>query len=251
MPRAPDERINQAMELYKKGLKLVDIAEELGIPQGTIRRWKSTYDWDAKRSDKNGERSDIKKGGAPIGNKNASRHGAPRENKNAVGHGAPLYNKNAERHGLYAKYLPEECFDFFQAIDQMNPIDMLWDQIKVKYINLMRSQSIMYVKDKEDTTKELKRQKESDSAWEKEYEIQFAWDKQANLLNAQSKATASLLQMIKQYDEMIHKNWVTVTEEQRARIDLMKANIDKIGGTGKEDELADDWLDEVLDEGVD
>ena len=34
----------------KSGMKLVDIADQLGKPEGTIRRWKSTYGWDGERS---------------------------------------------------------------------------------------------------------------------------------------------------------------------------------------------------------
>ena len=41
----------KAYELYKSGMKLVDIADQLGKPEGTIRRWKNTYNWDAERSD--------------------------------------------------------------------------------------------------------------------------------------------------------------------------------------------------------
>ena len=84
MARAPDERIKQAKALYLKGMKLVEIASQLNLPEGTVRRWKSTHKWDNERSDKNNERSHRK--GPPIGNKNALGNdgGAPKENKNAV-----------------------------------------------------------------------------------------------------------------------------------------------------------------------
>lgn len=58
MPRKPDKRIEQAQALYLKGLKLVDISKQLDLPEGTVRRWKSTYKWDNERSDKDSERSD-------------------------------------------------------------------------------------------------------------------------------------------------------------------------------------------------
>ena len=53
--RSPDSY--KAEELYKKGKKLVEIASQLNVPEGTVRRWKSTYKWDTERSDKNSERS--------------------------------------------------------------------------------------------------------------------------------------------------------------------------------------------------
>jgi uncharacterized protein YjcR len=85
----------------------------------------------------------------------------------------------------------------------------------------------MYVKNKEDLTKVLKREKETSGAqsegWEKEYELQFAWDKHAEFLKAQSRAMGELRSMIKQYDELLHNNWELATEEQKARIEAMKA----------------------------
>lgn len=52
MARAPDPRINQAKAMYLKGMKLVEIASQLSIPEGTVRRWKCTHKWDDERSDK-------------------------------------------------------------------------------------------------------------------------------------------------------------------------------------------------------
>ena len=79
MARAPNEKVNEAYKLYKKGLKLVEIAKKLDVPDGTVRRWKKTYEWDNERSKKRSERS-LKRG-APVGNKNAT---GPPGNKNAV-----------------------------------------------------------------------------------------------------------------------------------------------------------------------
>lgn len=52
MPRKPDERIEKAKEMFLKGMKLVEIASQLSIPEGTVRRWKCTQKWDNERSDK-------------------------------------------------------------------------------------------------------------------------------------------------------------------------------------------------------
>ena len=42
---------DKAYELYKSGRKLVDIAAELNVPPGTVRRWKNNHNWDNERSD--------------------------------------------------------------------------------------------------------------------------------------------------------------------------------------------------------
>lgn len=60
MARAPDKRIEEAKAMYLKGVKLVEIASQLNLPEGTVRRWKSTYKWNNERSEKNSERSEKK-----------------------------------------------------------------------------------------------------------------------------------------------------------------------------------------------
>lgn len=48
MARAPDERIEQAKAMYLKGMKLVEIASQLNLPEGTVRSWKNRYNWNDK-----------------------------------------------------------------------------------------------------------------------------------------------------------------------------------------------------------
>lgn len=47
MPKEKDKRADEAFELYRQGLKLIEIANRLGIPEGTIRSWKNRYKWNA------------------------------------------------------------------------------------------------------------------------------------------------------------------------------------------------------------
>ena len=61
MARAPDPRIEQAKAMYLEGAKLVEIASQLNLPEGTVRRWKCTHKWDSERSDKQSERSERRK----------------------------------------------------------------------------------------------------------------------------------------------------------------------------------------------
>jgi phage terminase small subunit len=52
MARAPDERIEQAKAMYLKGMKLVEIASQLDVSEGTVRSWKSRYKWDCNVANK-------------------------------------------------------------------------------------------------------------------------------------------------------------------------------------------------------
>ena len=46
LPRAKNAKAEIALKLYRQGILLKDIADQLDVPQGTVRRWKSTYKWD-------------------------------------------------------------------------------------------------------------------------------------------------------------------------------------------------------------
>lgn len=43
-----------------------------------------------------------------------------------------------------------------------------------------------------------------------------------------ARAQGELRSMIKQYDEMLHKNWEAASEEQRVRIAQMKAQTERL-----------------------
>lgn len=60
MARAPNKKVEEASRLYENGMKLVDIASKLGVPAGTVRRWKSIYKWKSERSELKSERSEKK-----------------------------------------------------------------------------------------------------------------------------------------------------------------------------------------------
>ena len=234
MARAPDPRIEQAKAMYLEGEKLVEIASELNLPEGTVRRWKCTHKWDNERSDKKNERSRKRK------------RGAQPKNQNAVGNngGAPEQNKNAEKFGFFSKYLPEETVSIIQEMPT-DPLDVLWDQIQIAYAAIIRAQQIMYVRDRDDKTIEKIEEKDGNVIGER-WEVQQAWDKQGKFLQAQARAQSELRSLIKQYDELLHKRWDLASDEQKARIAQIKAQTDKLKGTDNEEELS--RLDQVLSE---
>ena len=127
-------------------------------------------------------------------------------------------------------------------IKDKDKFDILWEQITIQYAAIIRAQKIMYVKDKEEMIKELKKHESTENGEKIEYEFQFAWDRQASFLNAQSRAMSELRSLIKQYDEMIHKDWNLATEEQRARVEVLKSKINN--QESKEDKL-DRYFDKL------
>ncbi len=234
-PRSPSR--DKAKQLWLESGKsrlLKDIAEELQVSEEQVRKWKNQDKWD--------------KVTLPNGNSNVTKHkGAQSGNKNAFGHGAPPKNNNAEKHGLFRKYLPEETFLIIEEMPT-DPLDVLWDQIQIAYAAIIRAQQIMYVSDRQDKTTTKIAEQDGKVIGEK-WEVQQAWDKQANFLKSQARAQSELRSMVKQYDELLHKNWDLATREQKARINILKARTKLLRAKADEDNnmaIADDGFLDAL-----
>ena len=208
---------------YISGVMPKELAEKYDTSLNTIKSWIKRYGW-----------SKLKNGGAPSNAEGAPpnnvqsappkrKRGGQPGNHNATG---PPGNKNAEKYGFFSKYLPEETVSIIKEMPE-DPLDVLWDQIQIAYAAIIRAQKIMYVRDHDDKTIEKVGESSGDVFSEK-WEVQEAWDKQANFLQAQARAQKTLEGMINRYEDLLHKNWDLATEEQKARIEQMRANTERI-----------------------
>lgn len=145
-PRSPDvdKRSDERKEaerifLESKGnLKLVEIAEKLGLPSNKIRKWKSLDGWEAKlhpaviekSKKKPVERSTSEQGSVP------RKRGAPRGNKNAVGgRGNPnAVPPDVTKHGGYSAVYWDVLDDDERGLIEDMPQDeetLLLEQIQL------------------------------------------------------------------------------------------------------------------------
>lgn len=156
MARAPDQRVEQARELYAKGLKLIEIAGTLGVPEGTVRSWKNRYDWDNATLHKKKRNVAKKKGGQP-GNKNAEGHGGtgPPGNKNAI--------KTGEFEALFFDCLEPDEQQLIQKV-QPNKEQLLLQEIQLLTVRERRMlKRIETLKNIEQTA--------ADENWESEEQV--------------------------------------------------------------------------------
>ncbi|QWS48707.1 terminase (plasmid) [Bacillus thuringiensis] len=248
--RSPDR--NKAYEIFKEhngditNRKIAELlsTSEKTVSEKTVGGWKSKDGWIDKLNGvlhKN-ERSTPKKDTEY----SKKKPGAPKGNKNAVGNSggaAPLRNGNAATHGLYRKYLPQEIYDLKEELKEAvnnDSLTIIWDSIMLQYTQIIHAQRIMFVRDNEDMTKELRKNKLTESGYEEEWEIQFAWDKQASFLNAQSKAMSTLVNLIEKYDRLAN------TEEQKLRIEKLKKEIAAIKVDGDTNQNTEDWKESLM-----
>lgn len=211
-PRSPNR--DKAYEIYESNrgkISLNEIADILNEKPSNIYSWKNKDNWDRKL------KGNV---GAPKGNLNGLKNGMYCDLEKRL---PSEFIKKWFPIGLKKAY--EDSVNMgISKLDKLgHSIDMLWARILV-------SQKITQVKSKNDMTKELKREKNQfgkNPSIEKEYEIQFAWDKENSSLDTYSKAMERLTNMIDKYEKLLHANWDLATEEQKLRIDKIKADLSK------------------------
>jgi uncharacterized protein YjcR len=227
-------------------MKLTEIAEDLGISAALVRKWKFLDAWDdipIKR----------KRGGQP-GNKNSV--------GNSGGPGGPEGNDHAMKHGYYAKYLPEAVLQIVQEIHDSDPLELIWNNIILLQAKLLHGQRITHVTDKDDMTKELKKEKPGEWGTEEEWELQFAHDKFANASKADVLIMRELRSAIKQFLSAAPEN-----DERRAKLEMMnvqmekaktehervKLQVEKLANNDDDidddSKLIDDWVNGVMNDG--
>lgn len=240
--QSPDRK--KAAQLWlksKRTMKPAEIAAKIGVSAALIRKWKSLDKWD--------ELPEPRKG-APRGNRNAK--------GNKGGPGGPIGNDKAVTHGAFRKYMPQDpdYLEIMDMVQQMDPLDMIYQGIESSFVAFIRLERIMYVESKEEMIKELKKQKFEihktgrgkntkfhQEVTEEEFEFQFAWDRYETYIKTQSVVLTQLRASIKQF-----LNVAPEDDERRAKLKLMttriektRLEIEKIKGGGKKSE-SDDWV---------
>ena len=246
MARAPDERVQKAHDLYKQGMKLVEIANQLNIPDGTVRRWKSTYKWDGERSEKKSERSDKKN----------------RVKKEAVVNEVKQVLENTEltdKQRLFCLYYSKS---FNATRSYQKAYECSYTTALVNGPNLLGNarvkEQIMLLKEERYARAFLKEddifQKYMDIAFsditdyvkiDNGYSVSLLQDIDGSIVDSISNTENGI--KIKLADRMKALQWLAdhmdmATEEQKARIAALKAKAD----TGDEEEVADDGFLDAL-----
>lgn len=213
-------------------MKYKDIAAKYEVSVSTVKTWKSRHWNDKKVATSDGKVATMK----------------PRESRNGS---PPKRNQNARTHGLFAKYLPDETKELMDELSLSEPSDIIWNNIMIQYTAIIRSQRIMYVTDSDDLSKEESSYSSGAEGHSESYAVQYAWDKQANFLKAQSRAIATLSNLIKQFVSIADE-----ADERRKKLELMDAQMDKAtaeirrlriqNGDSEPEEIADDGFMDAI-----
>jgi uncharacterized protein YjcR len=190
----------------RKTKKLVDVADELGVSAVLIRKWKLQDKWD--------EEPLKRPRGAPAGNQNAV--------GNSGGPGASEGNHYAYKNGFYTDYLPDEVKNIVLELEDMDPLDIQFNNIMILQAKLLHGQKITHVRDRDDITKELKKKGKAGTEWE----IQQSWDKHNADIKTQAAVMSQLQTMIRNYTNAVNDYG---TEEQRLKVEKLSAEVKALG----------------------
>ncbi|MCM3787451.1 hypothetical protein M3221_03350 [Domibacillus indicus] len=82
------------------------------------------------------------------------------------------------------------------AMTDLSAADLIRQRIQIQFAAIICSQQIMWVEDKDEMIKEIKKTEtysdDNSTSEKQEWEFQFAWDRRAAFLNAQSRAMEEL-----------------------------------------------------------
>lgn len=241
MARDRDPNRDLAFEMYKDHngeILIKDIAAQLGKGEGTVRGWKTKDEWDfllfgersekQKNAPKSTERSDKSKSKKTnvtkvTNNKEKKRPKGIKKKKKREWNRNPKNqftsrNNFGVTHGLYTKYMNAEQLAIIEEMGTMNISDHLWYQIQVSFSAIVRAQRIMWVDNKDDHTREVK--KEGDSGTE--YEISFSHEKFDSYIKAQARAMSEYRSLVKKFIELADEE-----DERRLKLEGMTLNIEK------------------------
>lgn len=255
MPKAKDARADKAFEMYKQGLKLIEIANQLGIAEGTVRSWKNRYKWD------DGGNATLRKKEKKECNVAKESKRAKRAKKEPVAHEVEAVIQNTDltdKQQLFCIYYIR-CFNATKAYQKAYGCDY-----RTAQSNGYQLLTNTYIRDEIMRLKQerLNREFLSESdIFQKYMDIAFAdmtdfVDIHGGFVSVRQEIDGTIVSevsntqsgiKIKLADRMKALQWLTdhmdlATEKQRAEIALLKAKVQ----TDDEEETADDGFLEAL-----
>ncbi|AFE86237.1 putative terminase small subunit [Bacillus phage PBC1] len=123
--------------------------------------------------------------------------------------------RKPRKNSPWLKHIPFEVLDIMQDMEEVDPLDILYDQIRLQWSIIVRAQEIMFVEDKDDTTKF----KSSDGMDSTGYEIHAAWDKHGKFMTQLTAAQKELRGLIKEFMTI-----APVEDERRLRMAQIQAS---------------------------
>ena len=137
MPKARDPARDKARELWEssgKDLKLREIAEQLNVPETSIRAWKSLDDWDNKKIN---VKKNVKKKDVSVKKKRGGQPGHPYQ-----GGAPPAGSINAVTTGAFMRIYG----DLFTEEEKLKAIE-IYDQTAYRIESLRRHLSVLKIRE--------------------------------------------------------------------------------------------------------
>jgi len=246
MPRTRSPERDKAREMYlaDPSRKLKSIAEELGLQDSQIRKWKSQDKWEQDKVTLPKAKSNVTKQKPKTHKPRKPRSGNPNPVR-PEGRKFETGNNAAAIHMLYSKYLHQEQIEIIELTKDMSPLDQLWTQVEIAWSALIRTQKVMTVNDKDDHTEITTKITEFGD----ETVVAMSHEKYESYIKAQAKAMdmyrVQLDKFIKLAPADDPRLATIANQEQKLRIEKLQLEIKKLGSE-KEGADAATWKEKVM-----
>lgn len=238
--RSPDRDKAKEMYLDSKGkLKLKDIAEQLGVKDSQIRKWKSEDKWEEElKGTLSNSKSNVTNEDKEVNSNVTNKKGAPKGNKNAIGNhgGPPPGNKNAVTTGEFETIFFDTLEDDEKELIKKIEIDkrkLIEQEIHLLTVRERRMlKRINDLKSKDFTIVSYK------SGIEKGQDTDLK-ESQATLCQIQSIEEA-LTRVQDKKAKLVSELHKWEVEEQRLELDVIKLELEIMKRGNQDEEVEDD-----------
>lgn len=239
MPHKSDTRIENAKVLYLSGMKLIEIAKELGVPEGTVRSWKNRYKWDCN----------VANDKCNVANKTQKIQHRKKTESDVIEE-IVQNTELTDKQQLFCIYYVR-CFNATKAYQKAYGVDYATaasisyrllenDGVKSEIMRLKKNRLNREMLSEEDVV-----QRYIDIAYADINDYMKVKDGDITLKNSDEfdgmlvkKIASGKTKSIELYDSLKALDWLTkhmgiATDEQRAKIELLKAQADKLKDKGR------------------
>lgn len=224
------------MRMYVQGYKLKEIAEELNVSHNKVYGYTRKFRRDEKLYSirvENQKLRDCDRSKIDVTLPDDASNPPPKkdaetpkkEPKKHWERNVTLKETKRRNDSRYIRYLPEEIKGIIGGLADMDMLDILYANIMIQFATILHGQTIMFVKDKNDTSVVTTSETNGDNIQSYTNTVEFSFNKMANFLNAQSKAMITLGNLIHEYmDQLKYCSAIEVAKHE-AQLDTMKAKL--------------------------
>lgn len=245
------------MRMYMQGYKLKEIAEALGVTNTNVQCYTRNFRKDERVYAirvKNQQIKDADRENINVTVPDEAYNPPPKTtSESAKKPPKKHWERNVKvmsgrkKDSKYIKYLPEDIKSIIGGIADMDILDVLYANIMIQFATILHGQTVMFVKDKDDTTVLTTSETNGEKIQSYNNTVEFSFNKMANFLNAQSKAMITLVNLIHEYTEELRYCSAIEVAKHETQLATLKAKLKLLENNATETDGHDEKIVQLIE----